>query len=40
MRLELIADEAVRQKAAETLARRRIFTDGAVALTEKAEEEG
>ncbi|MFC0158417.1 DUF1338 domain-containing protein [Mameliella alba] len=40
LRLELIADEALRQKAAETLARRKIFTEGAVALTEKAEAQG
>lgn len=40
LRLELIADEALREKAAATLARRRIFTEGAIALTEKAEAEG
>jgi uncharacterized glyoxalase superfamily metalloenzyme YdcJ len=40
LRLELIADEALRKKAAATLARRRIFTEGAIALTEKAEAEG
>ena len=40
LRLELIADEALRDKAAATLARRRIFTDDAIALTEKAETEG
>lgn len=40
LRLELIEDDALRDKAAATLARRQIFTDGAVALTEKAEAEG
>lgn len=40
LRLELIADEALREKAAATLARRQIFTEGAIALTEKAEAEG
>ena len=40
LRLELIEDEALREKAAATLARRRIFTEGAIALTEKAEAEG
>ena len=40
LRLELIADEALREKAAATLERRRIFTEGAIALTEKAEAEG
>ncbi|MEL0437328.1 2-oxoadipate dioxygenase/decarboxylase HglS [Phycobacter sp. K97] len=40
LRLELIEDDALRAKAAETLARRRIFTVGAIELTEKAEAEG
>ena len=40
LRLELIADETLRDKAAATLARRRIFTEGAIALTEKAEADG
>lgn len=40
LRLELIEGDALRDKAAATLARRQIFTDGAIALTEKAEAEG
>lgn len=40
LRLELIADETLRDKAAATLARCRIFTEGAIALTEKAEADG
>lgn len=40
LRLELIEDDTLRDKAAATLARRQIFTDGAVALTEKAGAEG
>lgn len=40
LRLELIKDEALREKAAATLARRQIFTDAAIALTERAEAEG
>ena len=40
LRLELIKDDALREKAAATLARRQIFTDAAIALTEKAEAEG
>lgn len=39
-RLDLIADEALRQEAQVVLADRQIFTPGAVALTEKAEREG
>jgi len=40
LRLELIQDEALRDKATATLTRRRIFTDDAIRLTEKAEAEG
>lgn len=40
LRLDLIADEALREEAAAILAGRQIFTPGAVALTEKAEKEG
>jgi uncharacterized glyoxalase superfamily metalloenzyme YdcJ len=40
LRLELIEDEALREKAVETLARRQIFTEGTIALTEKAEAQG
>ncbi|MDE0591302.1 VOC family protein [Halocynthiibacter sp. C4] len=40
LRLELIKDDGLRKKAAATLARRQIFTDAAIALTEKAEAEG
>ncbi|MTI42463.1 putative glyoxalase superfamily metalloenzyme YdcJ [Roseibium hamelinense] len=40
LRLELIQDEVLRDKAAATLARRCIFTDDAIRLTEKAEAEG
>jgi uncharacterized glyoxalase superfamily metalloenzyme YdcJ len=40
LRLELIADETLRSKAAEVLSRRQIFTDAAIALTEKAEAQG
>lgn len=40
LRLDLIADEALRAEAARVLASRRIFTEGAVALIEKAEHEG
>lgn len=40
LRLDLIADEQLRAEAATVLAKRRIFTDGAIALIEKAESEG
>lgn len=40
LRLELIEDEALRAQAAATLARRKIFSDRTIALTEKAEAEG
>ncbi|WP_085467605.1 2-oxoadipate dioxygenase/decarboxylase HglS [Mesorhizobium australicum] len=40
LRLDLIADAALREQAAEVLASRRIFTDEAVRLIEKAESEG
>ncbi|WP_394180705.1 VOC family protein [Yoonia maritima] len=40
LRLELIADETLRAQAAAILAKRQIFTAGAVALTEKAEAQG
>jgi len=40
LRLDLIADEALRDEAAEILSKRQIFTDGAIALTEKAERQG
>jgi uncharacterized glyoxalase superfamily metalloenzyme YdcJ len=40
LRLDLIADEALRQEAAAILAKRQIFTPGALALTEKAEQQG
>ncbi|MBM7046200.1 VOC family protein [Rhizobium lusitanum] len=40
LRLDLVADEALREEARKILAQRQIFTDGAVALTEKAELEG
>ncbi len=40
LRLELIEDEALRAQSAEILARRRIFTDDALALIEQAEREG
>lgn len=40
LRLDLIADEALRQEAQTVLAERQIFTSAAVALTEKAEREG
>lgn len=39
LRLDLIADESLREAAAQILAKRQIFTQGAVALTEKAERE-
>lgn len=40
LRLDLIADEALREEAAAVLASRKIFTDAAVALVEKAEKNG
>lgn len=40
LRLDLIADEDLRAQAATILASRRIFTDKAVALVEKAERDG
>ncbi len=40
LRLDLIADEDLRAEAATVLAGRRIFTDGALALIDKAEREG
>ncbi|QKW58336.1 VOC family protein [Stenotrophomonas sp. NA06056] len=40
LRLELIEDEALRAQSAEILARRRIFTDEALALIDQAEREG
>lgn len=40
LRLDLIADEALRREAAAVLASRKIFTDAAVALVEKAERDG
>ncbi|MCV9966234.1 VOC family protein [Pararhizobium sp. BT-229] len=40
LRLDLIADEALRNEAEQVLSNRQIFTAGAIALTEKAEREG
>lgn len=40
LRLDLIADENLRKEAEETLAKRNIFTPGAIALVEKAETKG
>lgn len=40
LRLDLIADEGLRAQAEAVLATRRIFTEGAVALVEKAEGQG
>lgn len=40
LRLDLIADETLRAEAAKVLAARRIFTDEAVTLVEKAERNG
>lgn len=40
LRLDLIADEALRKDAAAILAKRQIFTPGAIELTEKAEQQG
>lgn len=40
LRLDLIADERLRAEAEAVLAGRRIFTEGAIALAEKAERDG
>jgi len=40
LRIDLIADAELREKARETLARRRIVSDGALALIEQHEREG
>ncbi|QRM53561.1 VOC family protein [Sinorhizobium sp. BG8] len=40
LRLDLIADATLREEAAQVLALRRIFTDRAVELVEKAEQDG
>ncbi|MCM2294000.1 VOC family protein [Allorhizobium sp. BGMRC 0089] len=40
LRLDLIADTTLRDEAAAILAKRQIFTPGAIALTEKAEKQG
>ncbi|MEW9808815.1 DUF1338 family protein, partial [Mesorhizobium sp. ZMM04-5] len=40
LRLDLIADPDLREAARKTLSARRIFSDGAVALVEKAERDG
>lgn len=40
LRLELIEDEALRAQSAQILARRRIFTDAALALIDQAERDG
>lgn len=40
LRLELIEDAALKAKAEATLSRRQIFTDGAIALVQKAETDG
>ncbi len=40
LRLDLIKDEALRSEAAQVLSHRKIFTDGAIALVEKAEAAG
>ncbi len=40
LRLDLIADETLRDEAENILSQRRIFTEGAIALTEKAEKQG
>lgn len=40
LRLDLIEDEALREEARKTLAKRRIFSDATVALVEKAEAGG
>ncbi|MGZ9720319.1 2-oxoadipate dioxygenase/decarboxylase HglS [Rhizobium miluonense] len=40
LRLDLIADEDLREASAQILSKRQIFTEGAIALTEKAERNG
>ncbi len=40
LRLDLIADETLRDEAEQILSQRQIFTEGAIALTEKAEKQG
>ncbi len=40
LRLDLIADEALREKAQAILSSRQIFTDGALTLIDKAEQQG
>ncbi|PIE45958.1 MAG: DUF1338 domain-containing protein [Gammaproteobacteria bacterium] len=40
LRLDLIADETLRQQASDILDKRQIFTDAALALIEKAEKQG
>lgn len=40
LRLDLIGDETLRAEAQQVLTARRIFSDGAIALTEKAERQG
>ena len=40
LRLELIQDETLREIAKDTLSNRNIFTDGAIALTRQAEQDG
>lgn len=40
LRLDLITDESLRDEAAAILAKRQIFTEGAIRLTEKAERDG
>ncbi|MDX8479869.1 VOC family protein [Mesorhizobium sp. VK24D] len=40
LRLDLIKDEVLRNEAADVLSKRKIFTDGALALVEKAERQG
>jgi len=40
LRLDLIADEDLREASAQILSKRRIFTEDAIALTEKAERAG
>lgn len=40
LRLDLIADETLRDEAEKILSQRQIFTEGAIALTEKAERQG
>jgi len=40
LRLDLVADVSLRNEAEKILSKRRIFTEGAIALTEKAERQG